>query len=544
MANEQAVDDRSVAGGAGAADVAAWNRRRAAYALAVLIAVAVFSNVDRYIFSILAQSIKEDLGVTDGQLGFLYGTAFALFYAVFGIPLARVADSWSRTRLIGVCLGFWSLMTALSGTTRGFLHLSLCRFGVGVGEAGAGPASLSLVYDHFPERIRTTATALLSGGAAIGAGAGLFLGGAVMSAWNGAWPEPSLAPLGLKGWQAAFMVVGLPGLLLAVLVATMKEPARGALDGVVSTREPRPPLRTFMAEGAFMAPGLNLWALHRAGARRPHLAVNLVVAGMLTAIATTLTVVTGDAAQWISLPLGVYGVFSWAQALSLRDRVCFDQIFRCRALLLLIASLGFSTFTHASVSFWIIPFYQRAYGVDSASLGAAMGVATAAGGLLGMIVGGVLADRWRGKDPRGKVFVSLLASGATFFLVLAMLWVQRIELIYALYFIYFTVGCVIGPPLVSAAADLVIPRTRATASAFMSLVMNVLGIALGPYCVGIMSDAFGDGGPDDGGGLRLALLASLGSLLIAFAMLAAASRHVARDELSKLDRARASGEPA
>ena len=129
-----------------------------AYLLAVLVLVYVFNFLDRQIVSILAERIKADIGATDAQIGFLYGTAFAVFFAVFGIPLARLADVWDRRKLIAVGLAAWSLMTVLSGFARNFTELAIARFGVGIGEASASPAAFSLLSDSFPAARRATAS--------------------------------------------------------------------------------------------------------------------------------------------------------------------------------------------------------------------------------------------------------------------------------------------------------------------------------------------------------------------------------------------------
>ena len=160
----------------------------AKYVLAVLVLMAIFNFIDRQILAILAEDIKADLGLSDGDLGFLFGTAFAVFYAVFGIPLGRLADSWIRTRQIALSVGFWSVMTALSGMARSFTPLAVCRFGVGVGEAGASPAAGSLLYDYFSPKVRTTVLGFYGAGVYLGAGIGLFLGGSILSAWATAWP--------------------------------------------------------------------------------------------------------------------------------------------------------------------------------------------------------------------------------------------------------------------------------------------------------------------------------------------------------------------
>ena len=182
--------------------------RYSKYVLGVLVLVYVFNFIDRQILSILAEEIKADLGITDAQIGFLYGTAFAVFYAVFGIPLGKLADVWTRKSLISVGLGFWSLMTALSGTARNFGTLAVFRFGVGVGEASATPAAFSMLSDHFPPKLRATALAIYSSGVYIGAGLGILMGGVIVDVWKDWYPDPSLAPFGLAGWQAAFFAVG------------------------------------------------------------------------------------------------------------------------------------------------------------------------------------------------------------------------------------------------------------------------------------------------------------------------------------------------
>src|SRR3954470_10232080 len=178
--------------------------RYAWYALFVLVLVYIINFIDRQIISILAQDIKHDLAVDDAQIGFLYGTAFAVFYALFGIPLGRLADSWYRGRLIAVGLGLWSSMTVLSGFASSFGMLATARIGVGIGEASASPAAYSMISDYFPKEKRGTALSIYSAGLYVGGGLSLPIGGTVSSRWNAAFPNPAEAPLGLTGWQAAF----------------------------------------------------------------------------------------------------------------------------------------------------------------------------------------------------------------------------------------------------------------------------------------------------------------------------------------------------
>ena len=155
-----------------AADNTGPGSRYAHYVLFVLIIVYIFNFIDRQIISILAEEIKADLGIGDAEIGFLYGTAFAVFYAVFGIPLGRLADLWNRKSLIAIGLSFWSLMTALSGFAKSYPALAACRFGVGVGEASATPAAFSMLSDYYSPRVRATVLAIYSSGIYLGAGIG------------------------------------------------------------------------------------------------------------------------------------------------------------------------------------------------------------------------------------------------------------------------------------------------------------------------------------------------------------------------------------
>src|SRR5262249_12566406 len=203
--------------------------RAAWLALALLSTVYLFNFLDRQILSILAQAIKADLGISDARLGFLYGTAFAIFYAVFGIPLARLADVWVRKNVIALGLACWSVMTALSGTANGFAELALYRVGVGIGESSATPAAYSMLSDSFPPQQRAFACSLYAAGVYLGQGIGYYLGGWILDSWAVLFPSGH-GWLELRAWQAAFLCVGLPGLVLAVAVGRLREPPRGQFD--------------------------------------------------------------------------------------------------------------------------------------------------------------------------------------------------------------------------------------------------------------------------------------------------------------------------
>lgn len=187
------------------------------YVLGVLTTVYVFNFVDRQILAILAQSIKTDLNLSDTQIGLLSGVAFGIFYATLGIPIARLADKKSRVTIISVCLAIWSAMTALSGQATSFVQLLIARIGVGVGEAGGSPPSHSLIADYFPTDARASALGVYALGIPIGILFGNLAGG---------WIDQFF------GWRNAFLVVGIPGIILAiVLKITVKEPPRGYSEG-------------------------------------------------------------------------------------------------------------------------------------------------------------------------------------------------------------------------------------------------------------------------------------------------------------------------
>lgn len=183
--------------------------------------------LDRQILSILMQPIKEELLISDTALGFLSGLAFAIFYALMGVPLARVADRGSRRTIMAISMAFWSAATALCGMAQNFVQLLLARFGVGVGEAGFTPAGMSLLSDYFPKDKRGTALGFVNTGPMIGTMLGLIIGGVALET---------------LGWRGAFMIAGLPGILFAIVFyLTVKEPWRGMADGVRAAPKPQPP---------------------------------------------------------------------------------------------------------------------------------------------------------------------------------------------------------------------------------------------------------------------------------------------------------------
>ncbi|MFV0276640.1 MAG: spinster family MFS transporter [Parahaliea sp.] len=203
------------------------------YVVLVLMLAQTFSFVDRMIMGLLVGPVRETFGISDTQYSLLAGLAFAVFYAIMGLPLARIADRSSRRVLISIGITVWSLMTALCGLAQSFWGLFLARVGVGVGEASLGPAAYSMITDYFPKGVLARALSLFTMGVAIGSGLAYMIGAKVV-AYVESLGQLHMPLLGeVQGWQATFLVVGLPGVLVAALMLlTVREPARrGSIAG-------------------------------------------------------------------------------------------------------------------------------------------------------------------------------------------------------------------------------------------------------------------------------------------------------------------------
>ncbi|QJB68252.1 spinster family MFS transporter [Parasphingorhabdus halotolerans] len=192
------------------------------YTLMLLALVYLMSSLDRFLLGIVLPYIKAEMVLSDTLLGLLSGAAFAIFYATLGLPIARLADRYSRKLIITVSLAIFSVMTVLCGFASSFAMLFAARIGVGIGEAGTGPASFSIISDRFEQERRSTAMGILSLGGNFGLLLGFVAGGYIAAHW---------------GWRSAFLLAGLPGMLLALLIHfTMKEPRRGAVDGQAAAK--------------------------------------------------------------------------------------------------------------------------------------------------------------------------------------------------------------------------------------------------------------------------------------------------------------------
>ena len=261
--------------------------RERGYTLLLLVLVFTSSHVDRQIVAILAQPIKEAFQISDTQIGLLTGFAFAIFYATLGMPMAMWADRGNRRNLVAYSIALWSAMTALCGAAANFWHLLLARIGVGVGEAGSNPPSHSMIADLYPPERRGTAMAIFAVGVNLGIMLGYLIGG-----WVNQWLD----------WRWAFVVAGLPGLLIAAMVRfTIREPPRLIQGGGEDAQAP-----------PFLQTALTMW-------RSPILR-HTVIAGTLVSFSGYAAVAwlptffvrvhdftTGQAGSLLALQIGVGG---------------------------------------------------------------------------------------------------------------------------------------------------------------------------------------------------------------------------------------------
>lgn len=366
------------------------------YAMVILAIVYMFNFVDRQILGILLPQIRDEFGTSDAYLGFLSGTAFALFYVTLGVPIAQYADRCNRRNLIAASVALWSAMTAVSGLAANIWHLTAARIGVGIGEAGCSPPAHSMIADYFPPEKRSTAMGFYTLGISAG----------IMTAYlAGGWVAQNI------GWREAFFVVGIPGLLLAAIVRfTIKEPERGASES-----------RTASGRKAQLPEVLRFLASRRSFI---HMAI----------------------------------------------------------------AAGLSTFVGYSVIGFLPSFMVRSFDMELAQLGVWLGLILGISGGAGFFFGGYFADRLgRGSHRKALNFIALvifLSSG-----LLVMMFLAKSSIMVLLLFIVpaATMNVYLAPVL-SQAQSLVALRMRATTSALVLLIINVIGLAFGPLLTGMLSD--------------------------------------------------------
>jgi MFS family permease len=368
------------------------------YVVWLLFVVYVLNFVDRQILQILIEPIRKEFNFTDTQMGLLSGLAFAIVYSVLGIPIARIADRRNRVTIISVSLFVWSFFTVLTGRAHSFLQLFAARVCVGIGEAGCTPPAYSIIGDYFEKKRRTTAIAIYSMGIYGGVFVGYLVGAQVAQEY---------------GWRMAFYVVGIPGIILALIVKlTLREPPRGFAEGVVPANNPPPVgevLKKLLTKATF-------WHL---------------------ALATALHAFVG------------YGVN------------------------------GF----HPS-------FLIRTHGLTVGEAGTVLAIVSAVSGVGGTWFGGWLADKL--SQSRNEVRWQLWTPGvATLLNVPAAIIAYTLadtNVVIATMFVSLVFGVMYLGPSYATMQRLVDIRERALGSAVLLLIVNLIGLGLGPTLVGVVSD--------------------------------------------------------
>lgn len=274
--------------------------RYAWYLVGVLCVAYTLSFVDRMILALLVEPIKRDLGISDTQVGLLHGFAFAIFYTTLGVPIARLADRTDRRRLIAAGIAFWSAMTALCGLARGFWELFLARIGVGVGEASLSPAAFSMLADAFPADRLGRALGVYSSAIFAGAGIALLVGGGVAAAAASAAAVHLPLVGAVQPWQLTFIVVGAPGLLVALWVLSLREPPRRGV-AIAARQEPLAAVFGWMRRHA------RAYGCHFAGFALLALVFNATIAWLPSVFVRVHGWSSGQAAFWIGSLLLVCG---------------------------------------------------------------------------------------------------------------------------------------------------------------------------------------------------------------------------------------------
>ena len=366
------------------------------YALGLLTVVYTFNFIDRQLLAILQESIKADLLLSDSQLGLLTGFAFALFYVSAGIPIARWADRSNRRNIIALSIGIWSLMTAISGAAQNYTQLLLARVGVGVGEAGGSPPAHSIISDIFPPQRRASALSFYSMGVNIGVLFGFLLGG---------WLNE------IFGWRIAFVVVGLPGIAIALLVRfTIDEPIRGLADQRQVADQPEPLVDVLRL----------LWR-----------------------------------------------------------RVSFRHMAMGAAM---------NAFAVYSMNSWTASFMIRSFNMSTGEVGSWLALILGAGGAIGLLSGGLIAERLAVKDTRWYMWVPAIAAFvAVPFAIATFLADNQTAALVAFIIPGFLATAYLGNTL-AMVHGLVGLRMRALASAILFFVLNIIGLGMGPWSVGMLSD--------------------------------------------------------
>ncbi|HEV2081735.1 MAG TPA: MFS transporter [Brevundimonas sp.] len=485
------------------------------YVLAVLILVYMLNFLDRQIIGILAAPLKEEFQLSDSQFGLLGGIAFASVYSTLAIPLAWLADRFSRVWIMTGALAVWSGFTALCGTATSFTQLFLYRMGVGVGEAGGVAPAYSLIADYFPPHQRARALAGFAFGIPLGTAAGTLVGGLLAAEY---------------GWRTAFVVVGLLGVVLAPLMRlTIRDPKRGATDAPKAVESGAP------VDAAPVAA--------RASARVGRTAALIMLGlglGLLTLAGLNhfVGLAFGDA-----LVLAFGGLLALVIGVSLLiAQVTASAVIPKKSFWLLALGAASSSVCGYGVAGWLPLFFMRSFDLTLKQVSWYYAGIALIGGVLGIWLGGMIADKTarRGKGAYPLVpAIAFLISAPCFILAMNSDWliaqlipgggtqVQALTVAFLIFLIPTGLNLAWLGPITASVQHLVAAPMRSTASALFLLINNLLGIAVGFYYFGAVSDLLQPRFGEES--LRWAIYTGMGFYVLAALLLIGASRTLKRD---------------
>jgi MFS family permease len=394
--------------------------------------------------------------------------------------------------------------------------------------------------------------AVMAAAISMGLGGSSILGGVAADWWDGLYPGSS-APFGLQGWQFAFLVAALPGLILAALLWRTPEPERGRMDGIRSPQDPHP-LRASLAMLGSVAPVANWWWLAKRKASMRDWRVNLLALAIIATAMVVLTWITSSlsprpplnfgvlmlnphALQWGVVGFGMFTVLNLLQSLRVADPPAFAVITGSRSLLLCIAIGALQMMINYGVMGFTPSYLMKHFGLSPAKTGLQFGLLSAAIGIVGPLISGPLSDRINARFPAtGRVYVTLFSLGISPLLAIWVYGAKDPASFYARFVLYSLVLTAWLPPLYAILFEQVLPRMRGLTSSTYIIVYTIFGLGIGPYVVGIISDA-------NGGNLAAAILEINWVAPVIVVMLLILARCARRDEDAVLERARSAGEP-
>ena len=415
------MTDQAMPGAAGRTSKApakpVFSERYKQLVLVLLVIAYTLNFIDRTIIATIGQKIKDDLKITDTQLGLLGGLYFALLYTFLGIPIARFAERFSRVNIITAAIVVWSAFTALCGTAANFTTLALYRFGVGVGEAGLSPPAHSLISDYYEPKRRASALAVYSFGIPLGTMLGAVIGGQIVQHFS---------------WRMAFMVVGLPGVAVAIaLKLVVKEPPRGHSEPVATPRlaedvvpdEPAKPPATlgqeFREMGAVIATLFGNWPV-----------LNIVLGVTLVS-------------------MGGYGAGQF-----------------------------------------VPPYFLRTFHLDYATVGLITGLAAGSGQAIGTLSGGFLTDRLAKLGPRWYALLPAIGITLAYPILVAVFTAPTWQMATALIILPGIFSYTYLGPSFGIVQNMVPTYRRATATAVLFFFLNLIALGFGPPLTGWVIDHF------------------------------------------------------